>query len=242
MRRFVLSLVVALAPVAARAQQGTGILDGVVRDSAGKPVGGALVGVAKPVMAILSDSLGRFRLLNLPQDTIEVSVTKASYGAANFAIVVPKNTVVSVAVKLVSAQTLGTVVVSSERLDAGLLKRGYYDRARLGTGKFYDQSWLAQRSYLEIDRVMRDVPLLQVQCTARTGRDCNVLDATGCKMPIWIDGVVHADPGAIDGLIQTQDVKAMEVYRRSTEVPADLQQNGRTRGCGAIVIWTRFTK
>ena len=241
MRRILLSLVLLVATSAARAQ-GTGALEGTVRDSTGKLLPGALVAVTKPVRAVLTDVGGRFRLDSLPSDTIIVSVQHAGYAPANFAALIPPNTTVYVAVKLVSAQRLGTVVVSAERRDPALARRGFYDRAMSGMGKYYGPDWMETRHYDQLGAALREVPLMQVKCRGESSGDCVAYDAAGCVAPVWIDGIIHYDVSNINMLLQMQDVKAMEVYRRASELPAELQQNGRGRGCGAIVLWTRFAR
>lgn len=233
------------APLAAQrrvvdsAATGTAALEGVVRDSAGKPVAGALIAVARPVRAILADSLGRFAVSNLPSDTIDVSVQHAGYAPAQFSLAIPPNTTVSVAVKMLASQSLAPVVISSQRRDAALTRRGFYERGRTGLGKFYDADALARRSADRLSVFLREVPSMRVSCNWSTGHECIVKDATGCAVPLWVDGVVHYDVDDYDEIIPYADVKAIEVYARDSQVPSDFA-TGRNRKCGAVVVWTRF--
>src|SRR4051812_41740210 len=64
--------------------QGTGVLEGTVRDSTGHLLQGVLVAVERPVRAVLSDVGGRFRVEGLPPDTVIVSVQHAGFAPANF--------------------------------------------------------------------------------------------------------------------------------------------------------------
>lgn len=46
-----------------------------------------------------------------------------------------------------------------------------------------------------------------------------------------------AEPTALDDLVATADVWALEVYRSAAEIPPEF--NGPNAGCGVIVLWTR---
>jgi hypothetical protein len=34
-------------------------------------------------------------------------------------------------------------------------------------------------------------------------------------------------------------VEALEIYRRASDIPVDLQMPGRSSGCGVVVVWFR---
>jgi hypothetical protein len=46
-----------------------------------------------------------------------------------------------------------------------------------------------------------------------------------------------AEPAAVDELVDSDDVWAMEVFRGAAEVPPEF--SGPNAGCGVIVLWTR---
>jgi hypothetical protein len=95
--------------------------------------------------------------------------------------------------------------------------------------------------------------------TIALGRTAN---GTGCLMSVFVDGnvVPWANEG-IDGVVNRDDVLAMEVYARASEMPSRIAglggmngvgsigvvnlrssqlANGITTGdCGAILIWTK---
>ena len=55
---------------------------------------------------------------------------------------------------------------------------------------------------------------------------------------------VRADPAdrpeiALDDFVMPQDVEAIEVYRRASEVPAHFGGMSTATQCGVIAIWTR---
>ena len=73
-------------------------------------------------------------------------------------------------------------------------------------------------------------------CDVVFGR--NLTGAGYCAMGVLIDGVFVSTTGmSIDQLANTQDVRAIEVYKTGPAVPAEFQR--RETDCGAVVIWTR---
>ena len=60
-----------------------------------------------------------------------------------------------------------------------------------------------------------------------------------CPVQFYVDGAPFqpAQEGAIGNEIPPADIVAIEVYRNTAEVPAELRR-GRV-DCGVIVIWTR---
>jgi len=65
---------------------------------------------------------------------------------------------------------------------------------------------------------------------------------TGVAQPrsvvgVYVDGFkVTGDPGEVLGMINANDVEAIEVYRGPSELPAEFMSDD----CAAIVIWTRY--
>jgi hypothetical protein len=45
------------------------------------------------------------------------------------------------------------------------------------------------------------------------------------------------EPLAIDDLVSTADILAIEVFRSPAEIPSEF--NGPNAGCGVVVLWTR---
>jgi hypothetical protein len=68
-------------------------------------------------------------------------------------------------------------------------------------------------------------------------------DATeSCQMNVFLDGVFQrwaADEG-IDNIIAREDVKAIEVYSRASEIPASLMAMGIHRESAGINVVTRL--
>jgi CarboxypepD_reg-like domain len=242
------------APVPASAQKpaspvpptpGTGILDGVVRDSAGHPLAGASVTVLATDGVALSDSAGYFHLERLPPDTLTFAVRRVGYAPAVFELAVPPNMRVSLAVKMQpNAQRLETVVINGERRDLQLHHDGFYDRKRNGIGYFLDPEFLARHpTSVHPTTLLREVPSVRIACKAGNIRCVPYLGrgTEQCVPPVWVDGVRQTVLDDFDSIVSTEDIKAIEVYASRFTVPMKFMGTMPDRDCGAIVVWTKWT-
>jgi hypothetical protein len=252
-KRLLAAVVVALSSlpfVSARAQGAapkdtvrSAALDGVVRDSVGSALEGAIVTIEAVGRTVLSDRDGRFRLGGLPSDTIDVSVRRVGFAPAYFAIAIPPATTVSIAVKMLpNTVKLGTVVVEGEARDLTLNRNGFYDRKRFMGGVFLDAKFMEQRRGLKATTLLREVPRVRVSCPPRGGMGCTPLVPSGaglCVPDLVIDGMVVPSAGnEFDFIVDTRYVRGIEVYRTFLETPSEFRRP--QNACGSIVVWTEF--
>ena len=243
---------VSLSPARGRAQQAapadsarTGALDGVVRDSTGAPLGGAVVAVEALGRSVFSDAAGRFRLGGLPTDTVDVSVRRVGFSPAYFSVAIAPRVTVSIAVRMLpSTATLGTVRVEGERdaRDLTLNRSGFYDRKRSGSGVFLGPEFMDTRRGIAATTLLREVPRVRVRCPSRANMGCVPLLSTGagsCVPDLVIDGVAVATVGGdFDAIVDTRYVRGIEVYRTYLETPPRFVRP--QNGCGSIVVWTEM--
>lgn len=244
--RLLIVLLGALPIAPAAAQQDstrTAVLDGVVHDSLGTPLEGAVVTIEALGRTVLSDGAGRFRVGGLPSDTLDVSVRRVGFAPAYFAAAIPPATTVSVAVKMLpNAVKLGTIVVEGEARDITLSRSGFYDRKRFGNGVFLGPEFMGPRKGLAASTVMREVPRVRVQCVSGGMRGCRPLlggSLSTCAPDIFVDDMLVRNPGTdFDAIVDTRYVVGIEVYRTLLETPPQYQRVDTN--CGSIVVWTEF--
>jgi hypothetical protein len=141
---------------------------------------------------------------------------------------------------------------------------GFYERERKGTGKFLRREDLASshtnRSNQTLGQVLSRVPgaLISYQgpnqyvyfqrngtpvvrrtstaqgTNARWGAPNNA-----CLPRVFLDGarVIYDAQTDINGIVDMDQVEAVEVFRSASEIP--VQYNDNNSQCGVIVIWTR---
>ncbi|HEU4629885.1 MAG TPA: carboxypeptidase-like regulatory domain-containing protein [Gemmatimonadaceae bacterium] len=240
-------------------------LVGVVRDTAGLPLSGAEVRAGARQFTLTGED-GRFQLMGVAPDTIQLLVRRIGYKPADVILEAQAGLRVELAVKLIPAVTeLGTIEVEGERMDLKLWKTGFYHRQKLGWGTFFDSDYLEHFGGT-ISGLLYQVPGLRVARDRHgraiaLGRTFSLTGGGSCALNVFLDGMLirWADEVGLDYLVNPEEILAVEVYPRVTEMPAVLsmyaggtptmggglapghvQLKGVTYAdCGAIVIWTK---
>jgi len=58
-----------------------------------------------------------------------------------------------------------------------------------------------------------------------------------CEPPVYVDGVQVNTEFGIELSIDMNDVAAIEVYTRGSQIP--LEYGGTEGGCGVILVWSK---
>ena len=246
-------------PAAADSLRGTVTLAGVVRDTAGRVLSGAEVRAGVDQFTITGAD-GQFVLQGVAPDTIQLLVRRIGYLPANVVLEAKAGLRVELAVTLMPAVTeLGTITVEGRKMDTRLWQSGFYQRAKLGWGTFFSPDELDHYG-ATLSSLVREVPSVRVvhglYGSAVAYGPGNV--GGSCPLMVFLDGVYIRWAGdvGLDQLVNRQDVLAVEVYARATEVPSRLSGYGGVSGsgglpspgggvnvgpvdCGAIAIWTK---
>jgi hypothetical protein len=214
------------------------VLAGVVSDSAGGRVAGATVRLDRGGGTALTDDEGRFVLGALPAGHVGATVRRLGFLPADFELDLPAGTRVEVSVRLVpSAAALPTLIVDGERRELTLQANGFYERARVATGRFLRPEFLDARRGVPLSTVLREVPRVTMRCELGGVRCRATVGPTSaaCEPRVWVDGMPAPD-GALDELVPRDRVRGVEVYTSAGFLPGDFLRPGDT--CGAIAIWT----
>ena len=256
-----LLLAAAVVPATAAAQDSAAVIDtargplppfvlaGVVTDTLDRPLRAAEVRAGGKVA--LTDSLGRFRIDSITADPTYVLIRRIGYQWAETEIErQPDALEIHIVARLEpSAVQLGTVVVNGKRLDGFLMKEGFYERQQGASGTFLDAEKLARAGYT-YSGVLGSIPGVQVRvgnfgALVPTGVATQGLGRGRCAMDVFLDGTLvrWASEAGINNVIPRDQLMAVEVYPRATEVPARYRQMGRMDGngmvCGAILLWSK---
>jgi len=238
-------------------------LSGVVKDNVGNPITGAQISVG--TLSALSDSNGNFALPGVPRGTIDLAVRRIGFIAQAVSLETkPDVTGVSIAVTMVpNAVSLGTIVIEGKTLDRDLWTKGFYKRKDLGRGYFFTPEQMAHTK-ISLSSLISEVPSVSIR-TLRGGTRVPLAQVGGgiggpryCPMNVFLDGqyLSYAPQMGIDNLIAQQDVKAIEVYNRPSEVPNAIDglggfgssgvaisnpafAAGGMSECGVILLWSK---
>jgi hypothetical protein len=217
---------------------GQATLRGRVLDSEmGNPLAGAAVRIGRDsVIAAKSDSLGFFRITNLPGGTTDLRIQLIGYEEGLFRIHLPDSGSVGQNFSLdFNGFMLPEVVVQAR---AEVLQPRYIDfeRRRLRKlGAFLRWDDLKKASYSSVGDALRTVRGVRIQCDQSAFECFAVMSRTPNCHPAWyIDGIqVHS----FHENTPIRDIYGIEVYRGSGEIPAEF--TGSEAGCGVIVMWTK---
>mgnify|MGYP006292694717 CR=1 FL=1 len=233
---------VTAAPAAAQEASGadsTATLTGqVVSAMTGGPLDNASVVLKTSGRGAVTDSTGRFTIVDAPagRDTVRVSLIGFAQEEVPLELKPDHTTRVTF---LLSETVLKVEDISVEvqRERVGKLS-GFEKRRKMGLGHFITPEEIEERNARRPSDLLRVVPGVSVGSYRLGQADVRITRGpvnTGCDVTYWVDGVPYRDYH-IDDLNQ-DDLLAIEIYRGPSETPQQfLFQN---EGCGTIVVWTR---
>jgi len=216
------------------------ILIGRVTDSAGVGLLGAEITLfhSDRVHTITSDS-GDFRITGLEPGTLVFNVRRIGFEAASFtAVLKPGKTHRAMFRLTASALPLPTVAVSDTATHTHWLDQ--FDRRRSSArGTFITRAEIDKKSARTGTDIVRSVPGIRLM-SMRGGAGSQVVMTRGngarpCYPTMFVHGLPYS--GILDDFA-ADDIEALEIYVGISEIPTELDKNGRGM-CGAIVVWTR---
>ena len=216
------------------------VLVGRVVDSSGVGLTGAEITLlnSDKVHSISSDS-GDFRITGLTPGTLVFNVRRIGFEAATFtAVLKPGRTHRANFSLTATALSLPTVSVSDTANRTHWLDQ--FERRRSSArGTFITRAQIEHRGGRTGTDIVRTVPGVRL-VSLRGGAGSQVVMTRGsgarpCLPTMFVHGVPYS--GGLDDFI-ADDIEALEVYVGISEIPTELDKNGRGI-CGAIVVWTR---
>jgi carboxypeptidase family protein/TonB-dependent receptor-like protein len=225
---------------AARRDSLPATLIGRVTDSTGIGLAGAEITVSKLDQAhtVTGDS-GEFRLAGLPPGTLVFNVRRLGFEAATFTAVLHSGRTGRAKFALTAtAQPLPAVAVSDTANKSHWLDQ-FDHRRSSARGTFLTRADIVRRNARTGTDAIRGVPGIRL-APARLGGGNTVIMTRGagartCYPTMFVHGVPYS--GVLDDFI-ADDIEAIEIYVGISEIPPELDKNGKGI-CGAIVVWTR---
>jgi hypothetical protein len=222
--------------------QSVGTISGTVRDSAGAPIPGVEVVLLHRAGAVYSDSLGTFRLANVPSGKRALHFRRLGFEPKSLDTDITQGQTLALTVVLDPFATEIEGMTVEELTRKRQLLSDFYDRKSRGFGYFITRDEIEKRNPMNLSDMMRMVPGAKLipmtgtnQATlrfsrAQIGRDC--------PPQYWVDGVKAYDLN-IDDLIPS-DVEGIEIYPGASTIPPQFNTREGTTICGVVLIWTRI--
>jgi hypothetical protein len=131
---------------------------GVVLDSSGSPLPGAIVAVTSTAAVTRTGSRGEFSLTGLPSGTQELAVRNVGFAPVALPVELTVRQTRSVTVRLHRATASLAPVVVSSKTDAALARLGFFDRQKVGVGHFITPAEVKQAQPHAVTDLMYLVP------------------------------------------------------------------------------------
>ncbi len=133
------------------------------------------------------------------------------------------------------------IVVSEERMERTLDRRGFYQRKARGMGRFMTKAELEERNKILLSEALRGVSGVQV--ISYEGAQVAVSRRRGrtCPLKVFLDGLAmggfdSSSPQAFDlDSIPLEGTAGIEVYVGTSEIPIQYSQFNQ---CGVVLVWT----
>ena len=240
-RRFVLTLLIAgvVQAVDARAQQESGILTGMVRDSLGDAIPGATIRVVNEATGAAVDGVteanGSFRIAALPPGRYRVETTLDGFERVVHSTVLGDGRAVTIDVTLNPSRLTEAVVVTARRVEE--VAQEVPIPVSVLSGNLMESA-----GAFNVNRLKELIPTVQFYSTNPRNSAINVRglgapfgltnDGIESGVGLYIDGVFYARPAA--ATLDFVDVERVEVLRGPQGTLF-----GKNTTAGAISVTTR---
>jgi iron complex outermembrane receptor protein len=233
-----------LSDVRSAATQGESgaLLVSVTARAGGRPLEGAEVIVVGTPISARTNSAGVVRIAGVPLGLQTVEVRRLGYSTRLRLLTLEDGRASSATFALEEeAIRLAEIRVEAEpeRGNSHLDRTGFTRRRAMGTGKFVTRAEFEGQMPSFLSDVIRRFPGVTITPFSglRGGQATFSRNLRGCSIQYFVDGTLIGPSFNVDD-IPARDVEAVEVYRGTSEVPAEF--NRRSAACGVIAIWTRI--
>ncbi len=228
------------APAPARA--GAAVVRGTVQSGPAVGLPDAIVRVIGSGAAVRTDSTGAFYILDAAGGTQSVEARAIGYEPERRAVQLEPGVLLELSFRLNKRNVLlDTVrVVAGRALPNDI--RSLERRWRQGQGTFLDGATVRERSSTMVTNALTGLPGLRVVSGQGWGNNIVGRNFVGleCRATLFLDGVLLFTPGrypaTLDEMVAPDDVAVLEVYGRSSTVPAEYLT---LDGCAVVAVWTK---
>jgi hypothetical protein len=244
--RFVVNCLLVLAPGIAGAQRstsGAGRVEGVVRDTADRRLGGVAVSLAgERNPRTITDDSGSFHLAGVVPGRAELIARRFGFRPETLNVVVLQSQPTHVDFALRPAPSpIAAEVINADSAHTYKMTAFNKRRAR-GIGVFITRDEIEKRHTASVSDLLRYVPGVTVSQRmagepqpVHMQRSSNPTNEATCTVLLYVDGNPYPN-GSVDDF-SPGSLEGIEVYRSASEIPAEFRT--RDSMCGLIALWTR---
>ena len=227
---------------------GSSTIAGTVKNSQGRLVPDAVVGVIGFGFSVRTDGKGAFAISEVPAGTRAVQVRSIGFAPTTVLVDLPEGGRREVAVAMENQpQQLATVAVQGERTgNAPPASTGFGLRQKGSSGRFLTGDDIKRFEAFTLIDALSMVNGVRRERTSR-GEIVTVRGSKGrCTPALFLDGASVSSGDAddptgladLDASIRADQVTGIEVYAGAF-IPPQYDRSSRGSGCGSIVVWTK---
>ena len=221
--------------------QGPGELTGVVVDSAGNPVFGAIVEIVGSPFRVRTNDNGEFRLTHLTAGTASVQVRRLGFAATTKPARVSATEASSPLHVVLApvAAAVEPVMVQASRVQFTGRLAGYYERLhRHSNGSFISRDQIDRASNKTLTQLISSTPGVNGG-RLRSGGGGVRMRGMRCRPLVWLDGV-PLPAGEVDlDAFPVSSLHGIEIYLGATNSPPSYTALDGASSCGTILLWSR---
>lgn len=135
----------------------------------------------------------------------------------------------------------GVVVEARDLSGSRLAEDGFFERLSLGAGTILRLEDLERRAPITLTDALRGVLGVRIRRGSQGPVAVSQTRGSECALAVYLDGVSYRFASDNLDAISAQDIVAIEVYRRPSEVPLRYNQLGVSDGCGVVLAWTALS-
>jgi CarboxypepD_reg-like domain len=223
-------------PAAAQEPSGKGSVVGFVISATGHaPVAGATAQLDTTDWRATADSTGRFELSNVEPGTYVLHIRAIGYEEGAWRLSLHANHVMHSFELAPQAVELPGVAVKGRTPLAARRFIDFERRRASASGAFFTQQDIEKAGSATLVDILVTARGVQQVCLSNDCLPKMVRSPPGCYPQYYIDG--NESSAYFARHTPPRDVRGVEVYRGSSEVPGEF--GGSNSACGVIVIWTK---
>lgn len=243
--RFVALLLITRV-LGAQASAPRGVVDGIVADSALRPLGSATVWMLGTSLEVTTRENGRFRMNGVPSGEYVIVVRRIGYAPFSTVIQVPAADTARPSFVLETADvSLDTIRVTAAAPNFSPMLRGFEDRRLHSQGQFMTADEIRKLNFVGLSDLLYTFKSVKM---GGGGVPLNARSFFDCPYQWFVDGVIIPTPRNVDTELPPPSlIHGIEVYSTAGTIPVEYATFGDGQGnlrrggsfCGVILVWTK---
>lgn len=228
--------------VASAGAQSSTSLNGVVTDSEGLPIFGAVVLLPGTGQETRTDDRGEFRFIGLQPGAIDIRARRLGHVPASVTVNVAGGAA-SDRIRIVLAALpalLDQVTVQRARMRYTGRLGGYYQRLeQKAAGQFITREAIEVDESRSLSQLLAASPGVRRWPLATDGSTVRMRNRDRCPPLVWIDGVPMPTTTVDLDAFPLHTLHGVELYTGGATAPMEYTAQSHRSSCGTILLWSR---